>query len=188
MFTYSSKLSIPKMFSMSTIWEILWIGPLLVNFKFTELLKNQVEWILPAVFNWRHLYANWWFSWDILSIIKSLPENRNCDRSEDLPFKFFRLNRTFYLCLRHLNLTMTGFRFLKQWHECSCSGVTLTPARDKALQTSSSKISSPRLSGTGFISIVSLLWFWEFITAFLSSWTILCNRWLLQFLDIYNSE
>ena len=130
MSAYTPKLSISKMFSMSTIWEILWIRPLSVNFKFTELLKNQVEWILLVDFNWRHLYANWWFSRDILSLIKSLPENRNCDR---LPFKFFLLKRTFYLCLRHLNLTMTRFRFFKRRHECSCSGVTLTPVRDKAL-------------------------------------------------------
>ena len=33
--------------------------PLSVNVKFTVLLKNQVEWIIPAVFNWQHLYANW---------------------------------------------------------------------------------------------------------------------------------
>ena len=147
-----------------------------------------MEWILPAVFNWRHLYANWWFSWDILSPIRSLPETHNCDRSEDLSFKFFRLERTFYLCVRHLNLTMTWLRFSKRWHECSCSGVTLAPVRDKALQIFSFKISSYKLSGTGFISIVSFLWYWEFVIAFLSSWIILCNRWLLQFLDICNSE
>lgn len=39
------------MFSMSAIWEILELGPLLFKFKFTALLKNQVEWILTAVFN-----------------------------------------------------------------------------------------------------------------------------------------
>ena len=119
------------MFPRSTILEILWIAPLSVSFKFTVLLKNQVEWILPSVFNWRHLYGNCWFSWDILSLIKSLPENRNCVRSEDLSFKFFWLKRTFCLCLRHLDLTMIRFRFLKWWHECSCSGVTLTPVHSK---------------------------------------------------------
>ena len=126
MFTYSSKLSIPKTFSVSTIWEILWIWPLSVNFKFTELLENQVEWILQAVFNW-------WFSWDILSLIKGLPENHNCYRSEDLSFKCFWFKRTFCLCLRHLNLTMTRFVFFRRWLECSCSGTTLTPVRDKVL-------------------------------------------------------
>ena len=41
-------------------------------------LKKQVEGILPADFNWRHLYANWGFPSDILPLIKNLPENRNC--------------------------------------------------------------------------------------------------------------
>ena len=126
-----------------------------INVKFTELLKNQVDWILPVVFNWQHLYANWWFLWDIFSLTKSLPENHNSDRSKDLSFKFFQLKRTFCLCFRHLNLTMTRFRFFKWWHESSCSGVTLAPVRDKALKSFSSKISSSRLSGTEFISIVS---------------------------------
>lgn len=77
MLTYSFKLLIPKIFSMSAIREISRRGPLPVNFKFTVLLKNQVNWILSAVFNWQYLYANWWFSWDILSLIKSLPGNGN---------------------------------------------------------------------------------------------------------------
>lgn len=77
MLTYSFKLLIPKIFSMSAIREISRRGPLPVNFKFTVLLKNQVNWILSAVFNWQYLYANWWFSWDILSLVKSLPGNGN---------------------------------------------------------------------------------------------------------------
>lgn len=97
MLTYSFKLLIPKIFSMSAIREISRRGPLPVNFKFTVLLKNQVNWILSAVFNWQYLYANWWFSWDILSLIKSLPGNGNYVRSEDLVFKFFQLKRTLSL-------------------------------------------------------------------------------------------
>ena len=123
------------------------------QFQIYWVVKKPSGVILQAVFNWRHLYANWQFSWDILSLIKSLLENRNCDRSEDLSFTFFQLKRIFCLCLRHLNLTMTRFRFSKWWHECSCSEVTLTPVRDKSLQTFSSKISSPRLSGIGLFQL-----------------------------------
>ena len=137
MFPYSSKWSTPNIFSLSWIWEILWKGSAI--FKFTVLLNNQVKWILLAVLNWRHRYANCWFSWGLLSIINSLPTNRNCVRSEHLSFKSFRLKRTFCLCLQNFNLKMTRSRFSKPWHEWSCSGVTLTWVKDKALQTFSSK-------------------------------------------------
>ena len=133
MFTYSSKLSIPKMFLMSPVWDIFWIGPLSVNFKFTALLKNQSEWILPVDFNWWRLYVNRGFSWDILSLVKNLLENCNSVRLEDLSYKFFWSKRTFGLCLQQVNLIMTWFRIFKRWNKCSCSGVTLTPVRDKAL-------------------------------------------------------
>ena len=46
-----------------------------VNIRFTTLLKNQVEGIFRALLSCLHLYANCWFSWDILSLTKSLPEN-----------------------------------------------------------------------------------------------------------------
>ena len=149
---------------------------------------QQVKWILLAVFNWRHRYANCWFSWGLLSFINNLPANRNCVRSEHLPFKSFQLKRTFCLCLQNFNLKMTQSRFSKRWHEWSCSGVTLTWVKDKALQTFSSKILSPRYSGTGFILSASLLWNWQFVAAFLSNWIILCNKCELQFLDNCNSE
>ena len=51
---------------------------------------------------------------------------------------------------------MTRLHYFELWEEWNCSVVTLTPVTAKALQTFSFKISSPRLSGTGFISIASI--------------------------------
>ena len=77
--------------------------------------------------------------WDILSLIKNLPEKRNYVRSEDLSFKMFGLKRAFCLCLWHLNLTVTWLHFFKWWHEYSCSGVTLTQVSTKLLKHSPPK-------------------------------------------------
>ena len=88
---YSSKLCVSKRFSMSVTWNILYILPCSVNLRFTTLLKNQVEWIFRALLSCRHLYASCWFSWDILSLTKSLPENFRLLSSWDLLPRFLCL-------------------------------------------------------------------------------------------------
>ena len=87
---YSSKLSISKRFSMSFTWNILYILPCSVNLRFTTLLKNQVDWIFWALLSCR-CTASCWFSWDILSLTKSLPENFRLLSSWDLLPRFLRL-------------------------------------------------------------------------------------------------
>ena len=88
---YSSKLFLSKRFSMSVTWNILWILPCSVNLKFTTLLKNQVEWIFWALSSCQHLHVSCWFSWDILSLTKSLPENFRLLSFWDLLPRFLRL-------------------------------------------------------------------------------------------------
>ena len=117
----SSKLSIPRSFSMSIIWKILTGLLLSLSLTFTALFQNQVEWILPAFFSWRHLYASWWFSWHMLSDMKSLPENLSWCRSLDLFQRFFLLTSTLRLSFLHLNFTITDSFFFKQWQACKSS-------------------------------------------------------------------
>ena len=182
---YSSKLSISKRFSMSVTWNILYILPCSVNLRFTTLLKNQVEWIFRALLSCRHLYASCWFSWDILSLTKSLPENFRLLSSWDLLPRFLRLYRTEFFCLRHLNMTITLSVLFIWWQACKSFG-TFTPVNDKALQMFSSKRSSVISAGTGFNSIVSL--YWEFVTALCSSYVILVGKWELNFWHCCNSQ
>ena len=111
----SSKLSMPKSFSMSIIWKILTGLLLSLRLTFTALFQNQVEWILPAFFSWWHLYASWWFSWHILSGMKSLPESFGWHWSLDLFQKFFLLTSTLCLSFLHLNFTITNTFFFKRW-------------------------------------------------------------------------
>ena len=132
---YSSKLSISKRFSMSVTWNILCILPCSVNLRFTTLLKNQVEWIFRALLSCRHLYTSCWFSWDILSLTKSLPENFRLLSSWDLLSKFLCLYIPELFCLRHLNLTITLSDLFVRWQACKSFGTTFTPVNDKALQT-----------------------------------------------------
>ena len=122
---YSSKLSISKRFSMSVTWNILYILPCSVNLRFTTLLKNQVEWIFRALLSCRHLYASCWFSWDILSLTKSLPENFRLLSSWDLLPRFLRLYITEFFCLQHLNLTITLSVFFIQLQACKWFGTIL---------------------------------------------------------------
>ena len=117
----SSKLSIPRSFSMSVIWKILTGLLLSLSLTFTALFQNQVEWILPAFFSWRHLYASWWFSWHMLSDMKSLPENLSWCRSLDLFQRFFLLTSTLRLSFLHLNFTITDSFFFKRWQVCKSS-------------------------------------------------------------------
>ena len=119
---------------MSFTWNILYILPCYVNLRFTTLLKNQVEWIFWALLSCRHLYASCWFSWDILSLTKSLPENFRLLSSWDLLPRFLRLYITEFFCLRHLNLTITLSVLFIQWQACKSFGTTFTPVNDNALQ------------------------------------------------------
>ena len=185
---YSSKLSVSKKFSMSVVWNILYILPCSVNLVFTTLLKNQVEWILRALLSCRHLYASCWFSWDILSLTKSLPENFRLLSSWDLLSTFFHLYITEFFCLQHLNLTITLSVLFFRCQACKSFGTTFTPVNDKAWQMFSSKTSSVISAGTGFNSIVSLLLYWEFVTALHSSCMILVSKWELFFFHCCNSE
>ena len=139
---YSSKLCVSKRFSMSVTWNILYILPCSVNLRFTTLLKNQVEWIFRALLSCRHLYASCWFSWDILSLTKSLPENFRLLSSWDLLPRFLRLYITEFFCLWHLNLTITLSVLFIRWQACKSFGTMFTPVNDKALQMFSSNTSS----------------------------------------------
>ena len=124
---HSSKFSISKWFSMSFAWNILHILPCSLNLSFTTLLKkNQVEWIFRALLSCRHLYASCWFSWDILSLTKSLPENFRLLSSWDLLPRFLRLYITEFFCLRHLNLNITLSVLFTRWQACKSFGTTFT--------------------------------------------------------------
>ena len=103
-------------------------------------------------------------SWDILSLTKSLPENFRLLSSRDLWSRFLRLYITEFLCLRHLNLTITLSALFIRWQACKSFGTTFTPVNDKALQMFSPKTSSVISAGTGFSSIVSFLLYWEFLS------------------------
>ena len=173
---------------MSVTWNILYILPSSVNLSFTTLLKNKVEWIFQALLSCRHLYASCWISWDILSLTKSLQENFRLLSSWDLLPRFLRLYITEFFCLRHLNLTITLSVLFIRWQVCKSFGTTFTPVNDKALQMFSSETSSVMSAGTGFNSIVSLLLYWEFVTALLSSCIFLVRKWELNVLYCYNSE
>ena len=130
----SSKLSIPRSFSMSIIWKFLTGLLLSIGLTFAALFQNQVEWILPAFFSWQHLYASWWFSWHMLSNMKSLPENLSWRRSSDLFPRFFLLTSTFRLSFLHLNFTITDSFFFKRWQTCKSSGLTSCSLKESALQ------------------------------------------------------
>ena len=173
---YSSKLPISERFSMSVTWNISCILPCSVNLRFTTLLKDQIEWIFRAILSCRHLFASCWFSWDILSLTKSLLENFRLLSFRDLLARFLRLYITEFFCLRHLNLTITLSDLFIQWQACKSFGTTFAPVNDKIFQTFSSKTSSVMSAGTGFNSIALLLLCWEFATALCSSCIVLVSK------------
>ena len=176
---YSSKLSISRRFSMSVTWNILCILPCSFNLMFTTLLKNQVECIFMALLSCRHLQASCWFSCDIISLTKGLPESFKFVSSWDLVPGFLRLHINDCFCLRGLNCTMTLSDLFMRWQACKSSGTTLTRVSDSALQILSSKRSSWISIGTAFSSIASRLLYWELVTALRSNWMILVSRWKL---------
>ena len=185
----SSKLSMPKSFSMSMIWKIMTVLLLLLSLTFTALLfQNQLQCIFPAFFSWRHLYASWWFSLHMLSDRKSLPENFSWRRSSDLFRRFFRLTGTFCFSFLHLSFTITDYFFFKRWQSCKSCGLTSCPVKESALQMFSLSSSSLIDGGTAFISTNSRWWYWALVTAFLFNWKTLSDNNLLQFLEMAKSD
>ena len=173
---------------MSIIWKILTGLLLSLSLTFTSLFQNQVEWILPAFFSWRHLYASWWFSWHMLSDMKSLPENLSWRRSSDLFRRFFLLTSTLHLSFLHLHFSITDSFFFKRWQACKSSGLTSCPVKESTLQMFTSSSSSLIDGGTEFTSTDTRRWYWTFVTAFLSNWTILSVNNVLQFLATAKSD
>ena len=148
-----------------------------------------MEWIFPAFFSWRHSYANWWFSWNRLSNMKSLPENFSWRRSLDLFQRFFRLASTFCLSfLLHLNFKITDSFFFKRWQACKSFGLPSCWVKKSASQMFSSSSSSLIDGGIGFTSTDSRRWYWALVTAFLSSWITLSVGNLMQFLVMSKSD
>ena len=184
----SSKLSMPRSFSMSIIWKILTGLLLSLSLTFTALFQNQVGWIFSAIFSWRNLYASWWFSWHMFSNMKSLPENFSCRRSSDLFRRFFRLTSTFCLIFLNLNFTISHSFFFKRWQACKSFGLTSCPIKHSALQMFGSNCSSLIHLGRGFTSTDSHQWYWDLVTALLSNWTTLLVNNLLQFLVMAKSD
>ena len=107
LFVNSCKLSTPTSFSMSVMWYIFAGWHLSLSLSFITLFQNHVEWIFPAFFNCLHFYANWWFSWPMLSKMKSLPANFSWLRFSDLLRRFFLSIRIFHFCFLDLNFTIT---------------------------------------------------------------------------------
>ena len=178
----------PRSFSMSIIWNILTGLLLSLSLTFTALFQNQVEWIFPAFFSWQHLYASWWFSWHMLSDMKSLPENFSWRRSSDLFQRFFQLTSTFCLSFLHLNFTITDSFFFKQRQACKSFGLTSCSVKESVSQMFSLSSSSLIDAGIGFTSTNSRWWYWALVTELLSSWTTLSVSNLLQFLVMAKSD
>ena len=108
----SSKLSTLRSFSMSIMWYIFAGWLLSLSLTFIMLFQNHVEWIFQAFFNCLYLYANWWFSWHMLSEMKILPANFSWLRFSDLLRRFFLSIRIFRFCFVDLNFTITVSFFL----------------------------------------------------------------------------
>ena len=179
-----SKLSIPRSFSMSIIWKILTGLLLSLSLTFTALFQNQVDWILPAFFSWQHLYASCWFSWHMLSNMKSLPGNHSWHRSSDLFWRSFLLTSTLRLSFLHFNFTITDSFFFKRWQACNLSSLTSCLVKENALQMFTSSSSSLIDEVTGFTSTDSRQWYWAFVTAFLSNWTTFLQFYYGQFITV----
>ena len=168
---------------MSVTWNILWILPCSVSLMFATL----VEYIFLALLSCWHLYASLWFSKDILLLTKSFPENFKFENFWDLAPRLLCLYVTVCFYSHHLNFTITLSDLFILWQTCRSSGAMLTSVKDNALQTLASKTSwiSAR---TWFTLIISLLLYWEFVTALRSSWIILLRRWELKLLHCCISE
>ena len=180
---YSSKLSISKRFSMSVTWYILYILPCSVNFH--NIVKEPGRVSFPGTFELSAFIWSCWFSWDILWLTKSPPENLDYYVPEIYCLDIYVYTKqNFFACNIWIWLSLSVL-FI-QWQVCKSFGTTFTPVNDKALQMFSSKTSSVISAGTGFNSIVSL--YWEFVTALCSSYVILVGKWELNFWHCCNSQ
>ena len=79
----------------------------------TSLIKFNIDGVIPKPLGMNlaniflYLWHNWWFSWHMLSEMKSLPEKFSWVRTSDLLWRFFLLIRMLRFCFLHLNLTIT---------------------------------------------------------------------------------
>ena len=121
----SSKLSTLRSFSMSIMWYIFAV------LTFVTLFQNHLEWIFPAFFNCLHLYANWWFSWHMLSEMKSLPANFSWLRFSDLLRRFFLSIRMFRLFPGFEFYNHNLLFFLRRWQAWRSTGITSWPVRER---------------------------------------------------------
>ena len=113
LFINSSKLSTARILSMSTMWYIFAGWLLSLSLTFMTLFQNHVEWFIQVFFKCLHLYANWWFSWDILSEMKSLSAYFSWLRFSGLLRSFFLAIRIFRFCFLDLNFTITILFFFQ---------------------------------------------------------------------------
>ena len=126
----------------------------------------------------------------ILSEKCKLLENFHFFNSLDLFFIIYLYHLLFiilYFNFQLLNLTMTIPFFLRWWHAWTSLGETSFPVKDSALQTSPSN-SSDTSSGTGEISIISLLKHWELSKDDLPKSIIRLRNNEFEVLEICNSE
>ena len=149
---------------------------------FYRLFQNQVEWFLLAFFSWRHLYANWWFSWHKLS--EELTRKLWLTWIFRFILEIVLLTSTLRLIFLHLHFTITDSFFFKRWQACKSSALTSFSVKESTLQIFTSSSSSLIDGGTGFTSMDPCRWYWALVTAFSSNWTTPSVNNLLQFLAI----
>ena len=124
-----------KKFSIPVTWNIFCILPCSVNLVFTTLLKKRDECIFLTFLCCQYLYESCWFSWDILSLTKSVPESFKFVGSSDLLSRLLRLYISNCFCFNHVHFTITLANFFVRWQAYKISGTTLNPVSKRVLQT-----------------------------------------------------
>ena len=86
------------------------------HLNFYNIVEVPGRFILALSSRWC-LYAPWWFSWDILTLTKSLPENFRFISYWDLVPRFLGLCISYCLCLQHFikfcyHSFLAGFSFM----------------------------------------------------------------------------
>ena len=108
--------------------------------------------------------------------------------SSDFPFKLFFLKITSFLFSLLENLTFTRSLRLILWQALRSPTETGVPVRDKAWHIDSSSCMSWISSGTGFISIISLLRYCEESKVFLCNVSICLERSFIQVFETASSD
>ena len=108
--------------------------------------------------------------------------------SSDFSFKLFFLKMTSFLFFLLENLTITRYLCLILWHTSRSPAKTGVPVKDKAWHIDSSSCVSWISSGTGLISIISLLRYCEESKAFLCNVFICLERGFVQFFETWSSD